>query len=118
MANGPSQQQRRNSRSRKLVKLQEPNNRFRLTSVNETKTTLMKKFILIAALAIAGLTGLVPTTSRAGIFIELGDRPYYRGEWYYGPGRHVRYYWVPGNWVWRWGHRVWIHGHYVERYRW
>ena len=75
----------------------------------------MKKLILIAALAIGGVTGLVPTTSRAGIFVEIGDRPYYRGNWYWGPGRHVRYYWVPGHWG---RHHVWIRGHYVERRRW
>lgn len=79
----------------------------------------MKKLMLIVALAIAALTGLMPSTSRAQIAIEIGDRPYYtRGPWYWGPGHRVRYYWVPGHWSWRWGHRVWIHGHYVERYRW
>ena len=76
----------------------------------------MKKLILIASLAIAGLAGLVPTTSRAGIFVEVGDRPYYRGNWYWGPGHHVRYYWVPGHWGRH--HRVWIRGHYVERRSW
>lgn len=75
----------------------------------------MRKLILIAAIAIAGLAGVVPTTSRGGIFIEVGDRPYYRGPWYWGPHHHVRYYWVPGHWSGRHGHRVWIHGHYAAR---
>ena len=72
-----------------------------------------KLAVLFAAFLFAG--ALVPTTAKAiGINIELGDRGYYtRGPWYYDNG--VRWYWVPGHWVVRHHHRVWIHGHYVRR---
>lgn len=73
----------------------------------------MKKLLLIGSLMLTFLTGFVPT-SRAGIFIEIGDRPYYRGSYYWGP-RHAYYYWVPGHWGWRYHHRAWIHGHYAVR---
>lgn len=79
----------------------------------------MKRFLIAVLLAAACFAPVVvPSTAQGQISIELGDRPYYRGNWYWGPGRHVRYYWVPGHWSHRWGRRVWIHGHYVERYRW
>jgi hypothetical protein len=48
------------------------------------------------------------------VSIEVGDRPYYtRGPGYY-VGR-AYYVWRPGHWSRRYGHRVWIHGHYVLR---
>jgi hypothetical protein len=76
---------------------------------------MKKLLILILALA-AVLPAFAPSTSRAAaVVVEVGDRPYYRGPWYWGP-HHVRYYWVPGHWGWRWHHRVWVRGHYVARY--
>jgi hypothetical protein len=48
------------------------------------------------------------------VTVEVGDRPYYsRGPGYY-VGR-TYYVWRPGHWGWRYGQRVWIHGHYVVR---
>jgi hypothetical protein len=48
------------------------------------------------------------------VTVEIGDRPYYtRGPGYY-VGR-TYYVWRPGHWGWRYGQRVWIHGHYVVR---
>jgi len=48
------------------------------------------------------------------VTVEVGDRPYYnRGAGYYVG--HTYYVWRPGHWGWRYGQRVWIHGHYVLR---
>jgi hypothetical protein len=48
------------------------------------------------------------------VTVEVGDRPYYsRGPGYYVG--HTYYDWRPGHWGWRYGQRVWIHGHYVLR---
>jgi len=46
--------------------------------------------------------------------VVVEDRPYYvRGPGYWS-GR-VYYVWRPGHWRYRYGQRVWIHGHYVAR---
>lgn len=76
----------------------------------------MKKLLIVVLALLSLLPAVVPATARAAsIVVEIGDRPYYRGPYYWGP-RHVYYYWVPGHWAWRHHHRVWIHGHYIARY--
>ncbi|MFL6583244.1 MAG: hypothetical protein ACJ8KU_01860 [Chthoniobacterales bacterium] len=77
----------------------------------------MKRIILMLVLAVTCLVPMVaPSTAQAQVSIEIGDRPYYRGNWYWGGAHNVRYYWVPGHWA-GYHHRVWIHGHYVRRDR-
>jgi len=77
----------------------------------------MKRTLLTLLLALlCAAPVVVPSTARAQISVEIGDRPYYRGGWYWGP-RHERLYWVPGHWEWRHRHRIWIHGHYIARER-
>jgi hypothetical protein len=69
-----------------------------------------------AALLCTGAV-MAPTPAQAiGISIEIGDRPYYRHGPYYWRGG-VRWYWVPGHWVHRRGHRYWVHGRYQPRHR-
>jgi hypothetical protein len=74
----------------------------------------MKKLALLLATLFC-LSGFGMTAKAIGISIDVGDRPYYvhgPGYWY---GRSY-YVWVPGHWDgWRYGHRVWIHGHYRVR---
>jgi hypothetical protein len=75
----------------------------------------MKRILLtlfVALLCAAPIAA--PVTARAaGVFIEVGDRPYYtHGPWYWGP-RRERLVWIPGHWGRH--HRVWIHGHYARR---
>jgi len=71
------------------------------------------KFALLFA-AVICFAGFVPTTSRAGLVIEVGDRPYYlHGPGYWSGG--VYYVWVPGHWVRHRHHRVWVHGYYIVR---
>ena len=76
----------------------------------------MKPILLTVVVALISAAPIaVPSTAyAAGVVIQVGDRPYYRGPWYWGPHR-VRSYWVAGHWSWRPFHRVWIHGHYVAR---
>jgi hypothetical protein len=71
-----------------------------------------KLSILLGVLLLAG--AFTPQVSRAtGVFIEIGDRPYYtHGPGYWARGNH--WCWVPGHWRWRHHARVWIHGHYVH----
>ncbi len=71
------------------------------------------KFALLFA-AVICFAGFVPTTSRAGLVIEVGDRAYYTHGPFYSEGGY-RWVWVPGHWAWRHHHRFWIHGHYVRR---
>jgi len=76
----------------------------------------MKRYLLImlGALFCAGAFTPPTTTKAAGVFIEIGDRPYYsHGPWYWEGG--YRRYWVPGHWAWRHHHRFWVHGYYVRR---
>jgi hypothetical protein len=75
-----------------------------------------KLAVLLSALLCAG--ALAPMTTQAiGISIDIGDRGYYNhGPWYWNNG--VRWYWVPGHWVWRYHRRIWIHGYYVPRRHW
>jgi hypothetical protein len=48
------------------------------------------------------------------VTIAVGDRPYYvRGPGYWSSGAY--YVWKPGHWRYRYGQRVWVHGHYVVR---
>jgi len=48
------------------------------------------------------------------VTIAVGDRPYYvRGPGYWSRGAY--YVWRPGHWRYRYGQRVWIHGHYAVR---
>jgi len=51
---------------------------------------------MLGALFCAG--AFTPPTTTAGVFIEIGDRPYYsHGPWYWEGG--YRWYWVPGHWA-------------------
>ena len=55
-----------------------------------------------------------PYYGGGSVVVAVGDRPYYaRGPGYWS-GR-VYYVWRPGHWRYRYGQRVWIHGHYVAR---
>jgi len=79
----------------------------------------MKRYlmILLGVLLCAGAFTPMTTAKAAGVYIEVGDRPYYNyhyGHYYWRHGH--RWYWVPGHWAWRYHHRIWIHGHYVRRY--
>ncbi len=55
-----------------------------------------------------------PYYGGGSVAIAVEDRPYYvRGPGYWS-GR-VYYVWRPGHWRYRYGQRVWVHGHYVAR---
>jgi hypothetical protein len=55
-----------------------------------------------------------PYYGGGSVVLAVEDRPYYvRGPGYWS-GR-VYYVWRPGHWRYRYGQRVWIHGHYVVR---
>jgi hypothetical protein len=55
-----------------------------------------------------------PPVPGPAFVVAVQDRPYYtRGPYYFEGGR--RWVWVSGHWGHRHGHRVWIHGHYVNR---
>ena len=78
----------------------------------------MKRILLMLLLAACCFApALVPSTANGQISIEIGDRPYYHGDWYWGPNHGYRYYWVPGHWAWAGHRRYWVHGHYVNRSR-
>lgn len=71
-----------------------------------------KLAILFAALLCLG--SVTATAQAVGFSISIGDQPYYtHGPYYWNGG--VRYYWVPGRWVYRHHHRVWVHGYYGPR---
>jgi hypothetical protein len=71
---------------------------------------MKKKLILLLAV----LLGVSATAPAITINVEVGDRPYYlHGPSYWAGG--VYYVWVPGHWIRRHHHRVWIHGHYIVR---
>ena len=74
----------------------------------------MKRTIALLFAVLLGLSGVVPTANAVGVFVSVGDRPYYsHGPYYYvGPSRYV---WVQGHWAWRHHHtvRVWVHGYYI-----
>jgi hypothetical protein len=79
---------------------------------NQGKT--MKRYLLIMLGVLFCAGAFTPTTTQAGVFIEIGDRPYYtHGPWYWHHG--YRWYWVPGHWAWRYHQRFWVHGHYARR---
>jgi hypothetical protein len=74
-----------------------------------------KLALLLAVVLFAG--AFVPATIQAavGFSISIGDRPYYsHGPYYWDNGE--RWYWVPGHSVWRYHHRIWVHGYYVPRH--
>ncbi len=74
----------------------------------------MRKLALLLA-ALLCTSGIFATSASAiGVFVEVGDRPYYS----HGPGYYVGpayYVWVPGHWRWHYSHRYWVHGHYARR---
>jgi hypothetical protein len=58
--------------------------------------------------------GRGPYYGGGSVVVGVEDRPYYvRGPGYWS-GR-VYYVWRPGHWRYRYGQRVWIHGHYAAR---
>jgi hypothetical protein len=73
----------------------------------------MKYKLALLLAVLVSLIGGAPTPAKgAGVFIEVGDRPYYNhGPRYWRD--HRRYEWIPGHWVWRHHHRYWVHGHYA-----
>lgn len=71
----------------------------------------MKRKLCILITVLIGLTG-IGSAVRAGVFVEVGDRPFYvHGAGYWAGGAH--YFWVPGHWGPH--HHVWVHGHYARR---
>jgi len=77
-------------------------------------TLLSAAFLLICGCTTTVVGPPGPPLPPANVTIAVEDRPYYvRGPYYVEGGRH--YFWVSGHWAHRYGHRVWIHGHYVLR---
>jgi hypothetical protein len=70
---------------------------------------MIKQTGLLVALVVAGLTFGTALTAKAGLRIELGDRPYYSHGPRYWEGEYEMI-WIPGHWSDH-GHH-WIHGHY------
>jgi hypothetical protein len=50
-----------------------------------------------------------PSAMAIGISIEIGDRPYYDGPFFWDEGYY--WVWIPGHWE----DHHWIHGHYVRQ---
>ena len=76
---------------------------------------VMKMKLILVLVAVLSFGGVLPQAAQGqGIYVSVGDRPYYHGRSYYSGGfRHV---WVPGHWEYR-RHgrvRVWVRGHYVR----
>jgi hypothetical protein len=69
---------------------------------------MIKKILLLAAIA-ASFTFGAALQAKAGLRIELGDRPYYSHGPRYWAGEYEMI-WIPGHWS-EHGHH-WIHGHY------
>ena len=74
----------------------------------------MKRYLLVSLAAILGLGAFAPAAEAASLNISIGDRPYYHGAYYHR--HHRRLAWVPGHWVRRHHHRVWVHGYYASNY--
>src|ERR1700704_3684457 len=72
-------------------------------------TTMKTK---LAALIVALLSICLvarPSVMAIGISIEIGDRPYYDGPFFWDEGYY--WVWIPGHWE----DHHWIHGHYVRQ---
>jgi hypothetical protein len=83
------------------------------SSESETKVNMKRILITLFVALVCAAPVAVPSSARAAaIVVEVGDRAYYRGPWYWGP-RHERLVWIPGHWS-RFRHH-WIHGHYARR---
>jgi hypothetical protein len=66
----------------------------------------------LAALIVALLSICLvarPSVMAIGISIEIGDRPYYDGPFFWDEGYY--WVWIPGHWE----DHHWIHGHYVRQ---
>ena len=77
----------------------------------------MKRYlmILLGVLLCAGALTPMTTAKAAGVYVEIGDRPYYNhGPYYWRHG--YRWVWVPGHYRWHHHYRVWVHGYYARRY--
>lgn len=71
---------------------------------------MKKKLILFTAILLC-LSAAVPTANAIRLNIEIGDRDWYvRGPGYWDGNSY--YVWVPGHWIRRRHHKVWVHGHY------
>ena len=75
-------------------------------------TTMKKKFAALLATLLAASMLVNPSAKAIGFEINIGDRPYYEGPYYWEDG--FQWVWVPGHWY----RDRWIHGHYERRGEW